>query len=249
MTTTTRYSLGRLEAKFPVALTALHNLITFGPTAESCAGPDDSAFHYGMLGNDQYGDCTFAGFVHLVQATCLLLGTTPPSPTSPEVVQAYLLFTHGQDMGAVEADVLAALYSTGILGVKLAGYANGLKGIPELLQIIQYGGAAYLGVMVPMPMQDQFQAGELIDLTNTSADNDIEGGHCIDGIAFDQAAETVDVLTWGSRVKVTFRWLDRYLDEQWMVIPQQVKDAGQLEGMDWAHLTADMESLHGVVAP
>jgi hypothetical protein len=168
--------LGRNDAKFPVFLTALHNLIVFPAASEMWAGPNDAAWTYGMLGNSQYGDCTFAGFVHLVMAICLLLGVTPPDPTSPEVIKAYLIFTHGKDSGCAEADVLGALYVTGILGVKLVGYANGQKGLPEMLQITQYGGAAYLGVMLPKVAQDQTQAGEPWDLTGTTADSDIEGG-------------------------------------------------------------------------
>lgn len=242
-----RYKLGRLAAQFPVALSALHTLISLPAAGAKWTGPNDSSFDYGLLGNDRYGDCTFAGFVHLVQAICLLLGVTPPQPADARVVQAYLLFTHGQDSGAVIANVLQALYATGILDIKLAGYAPGRQGLDELWSIIQTFGAGYLGVMVPAVAQDQFAAGEPWDLTGTSADNEIEGGHCVVGVAFDQDAEQAQVITWGKRQPVTFRWLDKYLDEQWAVIPQQVRTAGQLDGMNWAQLDAELESLTGAV--
>ena len=239
--------LGRLSARFPVTLTPLHRLVSLPTAPAKWTGPNDAGFDYGMLGNDEVGDCTFAGFVHLVQAICLLLGVTPPQPTDQAVVQAYFLFTHGQDTGAVEADVLHALYATGILGIKLAGYAMGTQTLDELWQIVATFGAGYLGVMIPAPAQGQFQAGEPWDLTGTSADNQIEGGHCVDGIAFDQDAEMATVLTWGQRQLVTFRWLDAYLDEKWAVIPQQVRDIGSLDGFDWATLDADLAALGGQV--
>lgn len=235
--------LGRLAAKFPVALSPLHRLVSLPTASKVWTGPPDAAFDYGMLGNDRYGDCTFAGFVHLVQTICLLLGVTPPTPTDADVIKAYLIFTHGQDSGCVEADVLHALYATGILGIDLAGYARGNQGLDELWQITQTFGAGYLGVMVPAPAQGQFQAGEPWDLTGTSADKQIEGGHCVVSIAFDQDAEVATVLTWGQHQQVTFRWLDAYLDEQWAVIPQQVKTSGILDGMDWATLDADLAAV------
>jgi hypothetical protein len=239
--------LGRTAAKFPVMLSALHTFVTLPKAQATWAGPNDAAFDYGMLGNDRYGCCTFAGFVHLVQAICLLLGVTPPNPGDAAVVQAYLLFTHGQDTGANEADVLQALYATGILGIDLVGYAPGRGGLDELWSITEQFGAAYLGHMMPQPAQGQFQANEPWDLTGTSADNAIEGGHCTVGLAFDQNAEMAEVITWGKRQKVTFRWLDRYLDEKWAPIPKQVKDAGKLDGFNWAQLDAELHSLSGAV--
>jgi hypothetical protein len=74
-------------------------------------------------------------------------------------------------------------------------------------------------------------------------------------VAFDQGAEMGEVLTWcpdnptaPKRQKVTFRWFERYLDEQWIAIPHQVKDAGGLGDMNWTQLAADMDALHGKVA-
>lgn len=235
--------LGRLAARLPVALSPLHRLVTLPAASVKFDGPNDVGFPYGMLGNDRYGDCTFAGFVHIVQAICLRLGVVAPSPAEADVIQAYLLFTHGQDGGAVEADVLQALYSTGILGIRLAGYALGNQGLDELWSIVETFGASYLGIMVPAPAQGQFQAGEPWDLTGTSADRQIEGGHCVDAIAFDQDAQIATVLTWGQKQRVTFRWLDAYLDEKWAVIPQQIKDAGTLDGFDWATLDADLAAV------
>ena len=235
--------LGRLSARLPVMLSPIHRLVTLPPAPRSWAGPDDKSFSYGMLGNDVLGDCVFAGFVHLVQSICLLLGVTPPEPTDREVTQAYLLYGHGLDQGAIEADVLHALYVTGILDIDLAGYALGNQGIDELWQITSTFGAGYLGIMVPAPAQGQFQSREPWDLTGTSADRQIEGGHCVVSIAYDQDAELATVLTWGQRQQVTFRWLHAYLDEQWAVIPRQVKDAGGLGGFNWEQLHDDLASV------
>lgn len=235
--------LGRLDARRPVTLSPLHRLMRLPALKSRWTGPRDTQFSYGVLGNDQVGDCVFAGFVHLVQAVCLLLGVVPPKPSSAKVVQAYFLFTHGQDSGCVEADVLQALYTTGILGINIVGYAYGAQGLTEMLGITQTFGSAYLGVMVPAPMLTQFNSNEPFDLTGTSDDRTILGGHCIVCVAFNQTDETVTVLTWGKRHPATFRWLEAYLDESWAVIPKQVKDTGTLDSLDWEQLDAELHTL------
>lgn len=245
MTPTLRY--GRLAARYPVELSALHHLVDLPTAPAAWTGPVDAAFDYGMLGNDSYGDCTFAGFVHLVQAVCLLLGVAPPAPGDPAVIHAYLVFTHGQDSGCVMSDVLVAAYRTGLVGQKVAGFAPSRGPLGELWQVLTAFGTGYLGVMVPAPAQGQFQADEPWDLTGTSDDDQIEGGHCVVAVSFDQNTETADVLTWGRRQVVTFRWLDRYLDEKWAVIPHQVQDAGALDSVNWDRLHAELDSLPGAV--
>lgn len=239
---------GKLAARSPLGLSPLHALVTLPAARAVWGGPNDHAFDYRMLGNDRFGDCTFAGFVHAVQAICLLLHVHPPEPGTDQVTQAYFVFTHGVDSGCVEADVLHALYVTGILGIDLVGYVQSTKGLSEVLQVTQTFGAAYLGIQVPATMGQQFNDilanhGGVLDLTGTDADNNIVGGHCIDSIGFNQNTERVGILSWGHRVQVTFRWLERYMDEAWALIPRQVKTAGVLDGFNWAQLDADLKSI------
>jgi hypothetical protein len=245
-----QFKLGKLDAVFPVGLGALHTYATLPEASATWAGPDDTTWTYGMLGNDTYGDCTFAGYFHAIEVICLLLAVKPPSPTDPAVSAAYLAFTGGQDTGCVMANVLAAGFKTGFLGDKLAGYAPGRQGLSELWQITQYVGAGYIGVNLPAVAQQQFAADEPWDLTGTSADNDIEGGHCVVTVAFDQNAEMAEVLTWcpdnptaRKRQQVTFRWLEKYESEKWAMIPAQVETAGKLLDIDYAQLTADLKAL------
>jgi hypothetical protein len=239
---TTRYMYGKTAHK-RVDTAMLASLITLPPAAESWKGPNDAGFDYGMLDNDTLGDCTFAGVVHLTMAICLLLGVTPPDPTGDAVGQAYLAFTHGQDTGCAMTDVLSALVKTGILGVDVVGWAPCNDTLPELWSIVQTFGAAYIGSQMPAIAQQQFGAGDPWDLTDTTEDNNIEGGHCTVVVAFDQAAEMAQLITWGRRQLVTFRWLARYMDESYAVIPRQVETAGSLDGMNWAALQTAMSAL------
>jgi len=251
--TITRYKLGRLAARFPVELSALSAYAPDLPAPDEVYdGPADGGFPYGMLGNDSKGDCTVAGFVHGAEAVDLLEGQSQTvveaeAPSADEVVSAYLTMTNGVDSGLVIADVLQTAYATGIAGIKVAAYAPARGPLAELLSVAQTFGVTKLGIMLPAVAQEQFQAGDPWDLTGTSADADIEGGHDVELVAFDQGTETVDVLTWGRRQPVTFRWLARYLDEAWAVLYSTVQQTGALEGIAWSQLDADLRSLPGSV--
>ena len=235
------FKLGRLDARFPVMLSALAVYGTLPAAQEVWTGPPDGGFAYGLLGNDRYGNCEFAGYVHGAEAVSLLDGTTMADPSDQAVVTSYLTFTHGQDTGAVTADVLRLAQTQGICGIKVDAYVPGRGPLSELWQIIETFGTACLGVMLPAVAQEQFGAGEPWDLTGTSADDQIEGGHCVYGVAFDQGKETADVLTWGKRQTVTARWLERYLDEKWALIYDLVKTKGALDGFSFAQLEADLK--------
>jgi hypothetical protein len=161
-------------------------------------------------------------------------------PTDQAVAISYLAFTNGHDTGAVTADVLRLAQTEGICGITVDAYAPGRGPLSELWQIIETFGTACLGVMLPAVAQKQFGAGEPWDLTGTSDDNNIEGGHCVYGVAFDQGKETADVLTWGKRQTVTFRWLDRYLDEKWCLIYDLEKAKNGLDGFSFEQLMADL---------
>jgi len=235
-----RLKLGRRDAVFPVKLSALAVYGTLPKASEVWTGPPDGGFAYGMLGNDQYGDCEWAGYVHGADVVSLLDGISLAQPTAQDVVGAYLTATHGQDTGGVTANVLRIAHRVGICKIKLDAYAPGRGPLSELWQIIETFGTACLGVMLPAVAQQQFSAGEPWDLTGTSADNDIEGGHCVYGVAFDQGAEMAQVLTWGQRQKVTFRWLERYLDEKWAPIYSMEKAKGLVD-LDFDQLVSDLK--------
>lgn len=226
---------GRLAAMRPVGLRDifhyLNNPLPSGPT--SVVAP---TFDWGMLGNDKYGDCTLAAVVHLREA-CSVKDHVPETwPSADQVVHTYLTMTHGADTGLVEANVLSTWRTTGLFGDRIVGYApQDHRNDDELRSVVAAFGASYLGVAVPAPAQQQFAAGEPWDLTGTSADQQIEGGHAVPAVGYD--ADYVYVVTWAKVQPVTWRWLDVYCQEAWAVLTSESAH------VDLQSLQADLAAL------
>lgn len=238
-TTTLGYKYGRLAAQKPVGLRHIVDYLTnpLPKAPASYPAPSAPAAGWGMLGNDQYGDCTMAAVVHLREANnAEAKGNETTWPTANDVVAEYFKLSGGQDTGLVEANVLQTWYKAGLFGDTISGYAPvNTKNLDELRSVVALFGASYLGVAVPAPAQQQFGAGQPWDLTGTPEDNDIEGGHAVPIIGYD--ADYAYVVTWGAIQKATWRWVARYLDEAWAVLTSE--DAR----VNLAALQADLRRL------
>jgi hypothetical protein len=194
-------------------VTYLNDPLPAGPA--SVAPPD--LYTWGMLGNDRYGDCTIAGAAHLIMANAAQNAEARPMFSDQLVINTYLTLTHGQDSGLVEVNVLSTWNTVGLFGEKNFGYGPlDHRNFDELRSVVASFGGAYLGIVVPSAMQQQFAEGQPLDLTGTAADTDIEGGHCVPVVGYD--ADYAYVVTWGKVVPATWRWLTTYLEEAWAVL-------------------------------
>lgn len=234
--------LGKLEAKIPVGLKALaeYQSSPFPVAPTSVKVPNVS--NWQMLGNDQYGDCTFAGIAHAKMATAEVLGVDEPVPTPQKVIQAYLAYTNGQDSGAVEADLLKYWQTNSILGSKLDAYAPAnINDYEEIKNVIAHYGLAYIGIRVPALCQQQFQEHQPWKLSNTSADNNIIGGHCIILVGYD--LEYFYGITWGQVQKIEPNWLKYYMDEAWALITPEIATKGVYDNIKLEELKQDLSKL------
>ena len=197
---------------------------------------------WGMLANDKYGDCTFAGIVHARMAHATVLGITETFPTDAEVVAAYLAYTNGQDGGAVEADLLKYWQNNELFGSKLAAFApTDFADFDELKSVISSYGLAYIGIRLPVTFQQQFLANQPWALTGTPADQQIEGGHCVILVGYDK--DYAQCITWGKVQQVTWEWLRSYMEESWAIITPEIVEKGQYGEMRLADLVSDLEKL------
>lgn len=180
---------------------------------------------YPMLLNDQLGDCTAAGFWHLVQGWTAF-AQRPFTPTDQnaldlyEPTSGYNPKTGANDNGAVEQDVLAYLAQYGVDGHKVAAFAQvDHTSQDEMLKALDVFGGLYVGIACPDSMQQQFAAGEVIDYVPGAQ---IEGGHCIVIVGWD--GENWIAVTWGALVKVTPAFWQHYGDEAWAIATQDFID-------------------------
>lgn len=234
--------LGKLPAKRPNGL----HMLAFYQSSPLPKAPDKvnvpGVSNWQMLGNDKYGDCTFAGIAHAMMAIAQVLGLTEKAPTTEEVVKEYLSYTKGEDGGAVEADLLKFWQNNEIFNGKAAAYAPTDKSdIDELKSVIATYGLAYIGIEVPSVCQEQFAHHKPWSLTHTAADNNIIGGHCIILVGYDD--KYFYGITWGAVQAIEWTWLQAYMTESWAIITPEIVTKGEYGQMRLAELLADIEKL------
>ena len=231
--------LGKLPAKIPYGLGTLETYSTAGRLPNPPAQLDygGTIADWGILGNDQYGDCTLAGTAHLIMAWDAEVDATDTIPSSAQVVDEYFLLTGGGDTGLAESDVLAEWCQKGLFGETIQGYAP-VRGIKAIQQAIAFYGGAYLGVQLPQSAEEQFRAGEG---WTVQPDSPILGGHAI--IAIGYTPQDLRVVTWGKEISVSYPWWEIYGEEAWAILPGQfVEEDHGPAAINLAALKAD---LHG----
>jgi hypothetical protein len=232
---------GKLGPQFPVALKYLGHYV-----AAPLPAPPDSVNwtakvdSWPMDGNDTYGDCTMAAAAHLIQSWNAQTGQGDPVPTEQQVVDQYLKLSGGKDSGLVESHVLTSWHRSGLWGNKVLAYAPvNVHALTLIKQTIALFGGVYAGIQVPANAQQQFAAGKPWTLDADWQSQPIEGGHAIPLLGYD--ADWLYAITWGAVQPIAWDWWSTYSDEAWAVLAQEYSEAGQVNGIDLATLTADLK--------
>ena len=202
-------------------------------------GINDPTVLFPMLGNDTAGDCTFAGYGHFKTLANGLVGVKS-IPTEEETLNAYFKFTHGQDTGCNELDVMRrAKKCGGILGEKIPFYIDVDPGnLKQIRQTIWLFGATYIGFKVPQACQQQFQ--DKVPWTPGPLTDD---GHCV--ITPNYTQDMFTHLTWGDKQDSTVPWWLECVDEVWLVIFPETQNPVYLQdlGFNWDQLLADAKAI------
>lgn len=213
---------------------------------------------WGMLGNDTYGDCGFAGKVHLDMANAWTAKEQPVGnvadtavwPTADEVVRAYLTYDNGQDVGVDLGQVLLYWLHNPLANLKpIGGFAQVSVSEPGFSAALHAFGALYTGIAVSQECMDEFQEG----LPWTSTATDWIGGHCVPVLALPDTSKAPHVpgfgraITWGADQLFSWHWWQTARQEAYVVLtPEQMATPGGVfNGIDVAQLKADITLLHG----
>lgn len=242
--------LGRTAPTIAQRLRALP-LVRYLPKVGLPEAPDEVHNAEGapiaMLGNDVYGDCTFAALGNLRAIVSKLYGDGRSVP-SDKIVAAYLKFTDGQDVGAVEQDVLSVAQKDGFdFGDadpwKLDAWAKvDLRDADLCRRAIHVFGALYLGVALPLSAQrqDVWDVGPRGTRGHGFRPGSW-GGHALlwSGYARGVAGH-LDLVTWGEVKPCTPGWLRAYGDEGYVALPRDLAIAA---GIDHDKLIDDVNAL------
>lgn len=231
--------------------------LSLAPYAAGLAAPPSAADwlfsipagDWGMLANDQWGDCTCAGVGHKRIGDVYVNQGQVLTVTDQDVLALYSAVTGfnpadpSTDQGAVCQDVLAYWQKNGFLGEKIVAYAKvDLSNQTLVKQAISLFGQIYCGFNFPGTAMDQFNAGQPWDVVRGAQ---IEGGHCVTVGAYD--ANGLECVTWGKLQRLTWRFLAKYFDEAWVIVtPDQVNSGGlDAQGLNLYALGQDYAQLTG----
>lgn len=236
------YKLGLIHSPVPAYVKDLGCYST-APLPAPPAKVDAPNVTWPMSDNDRLGDCTIAGAVHLDQAGAAIVGETWNYPGDAKVQSVYFGLTGGPDTGLQLPQVLNPWKAKGLFSDdKNGGFASvNPKDTAMVKRTVWIFGAAYIAVALPEPAQGQFRpdGSGVWDLTDTDADYQIEGGHCVTPVGF--SAEGVVTVTWGSTVLITWRWWHQYVSQVYAVVPRGfVEKGGDGRGFDLAAIERDL---------
>jgi hypothetical protein len=210
---------------------------------------------WGMLGNDQWGDCAWAGPAH---ETMLLSkeGGHPAAFTTEGVLSDYSAVTgfnpnagpSGQnptDKGTNVRQVLGYRRGTGIVDASGARHQIGafvklqpgnLEHIMQALYLFQVVG---IGLRFPEFAMEQFNHGEPWDVV-AGAPEPNEGHYvCCVG-----KRTNINVVTWGALQQMTVPFFEKYCDEAWAYISvEDIQNGKSPDGFDLKQLERDLAAV------
>jgi hypothetical protein len=209
---------------------------------------------WGMLGNDEWGDCAWAGPAH---ETMLLTkeGKRAVQFTTEGVLSDYSACTgfnpsagppgrNKTDKGTAVRAMMSYRRESGIVDStgkrhKIGAYlALDETNLQEIYLAIYLFQAVGIGFNFPESAFAQFDAGKPWDVVPNSP---IKGGHYVCGIG---KRRNLEVITWGALQQMTPRFFRRYCDEAWTYVSNEnLRGGHNLEGFDLAQLKADLKAL------
>jgi hypothetical protein len=196
----------------------------------------------GMLGNDKYGCCGFAGLGHYIQCVCANLNI-PCNITDGTVLGWYGECTGfkpsdpSTDNGVVLMDALQYFMKKGLI----LGYGRVDETNPaHVAMAIELFGGVYTGWDLPLAWQSATIWSRGPNTTGIWAPGSW-GGHCVTGHTYDTFTNSF-VDTWNSWVKTMADARPAYCPEMYaLILPQWLSAKGQtLQGFDMARLQASL---------
>jgi len=234
------------DLRFASYLTAL-------PAVPAVFGHEAVVKNWNMLGNDQYGDCVWAGAAHEVEMWTRESKTHPDASfTDANVLSDYSAVTgfdpndpssdQGTDMRAA-ADYRRKVGIVDSKGRrhKIGAYVGlSVGNVEQLAEAVYLFGAVGIGIQFPSSAMTQFNQGKPWDYVSGAR---IEGGHYIAGVGRSSSGNFL-VVTWGKVIEATPRFLARYMDEGLAYLSTEALAYSKSpEGFDVKQLQADLSAL------
>jgi hypothetical protein len=199
---------------------------------------------WGMLGNDQCGDCTIAGIAHAVQTWRWATRKPVPAFDTQGIVNQYMALAGGQDEGLDPVEVANWMRKTGVQDAAgqhhtIGSYAA-INNLHYSIVAAYLFGVCGLGLFLPKTAERQFMAGQVWDDTS----NPPHGGHYVPLVGVNSKGNPV-VVTWGKLQAMTPAFFRKYFIGAIAYISDDymLETGKSPEGFDLTALQADLHKV------
>lgn len=247
-----RLKLGKLAPKYDPRTLQFAKYLK----AELPAPPDQIDWtagqtSFGMMLNDQLGDCTCAALGHAIQIWSLNIpGMGEQTVADNSILQCYENWAGynpsdpSTDQGAVILDILNDWKATPIEKHGLLAFAQvNTQNLTHVKQAIQLFGVVDLGIALPVTAQSQ--VGQIWTGSPTSDPNTQPGswgGHSV--IVCSYTPDYIECVTWGGLQKIAYDFWAAYVDEAYALFGDVwIANTTSPSGFDQDQLNADLQDV------
>jgi hypothetical protein len=213
---------------------------------------------FGVLGNDQYSDCVFAGAAHETMIWSKEGGREVARFTEMDVLDDYAAVTGfnpadpATDQGTDMQTAASYRRKTGVRDASnrrhtIDSYvALSVGDVDELVLATWLTGASGVGLQFPAQSMTQFKAGQVWTVPTIPK---MDGGHYVPCVGRNSAGNLL-VITWGRLQAMTPAYYQRFSDEALAYISLEILNAKNLspEGFDADGLRAQLAKLNGTTS-
>ena len=250
-----KLKLGKQAARHdPRALLLASYLTPVLPTPPATFDLTGKVHAWGMMVNDQLGDCTCAAAGHLIMEWTANAGKKMVAPTDKQIVAAYSAITGynpttgANDNGAVELDVLNYWRQSGIAGHKIGAFmALEPANHSHVMDAVYMFEGCYIGLQLPVSAKDQIANHQPWSVPPGGPIGDGKpgcwGGHAVPVVAYD--ARSVTVVTWGALQTMTWSFWETYCEEAYAILSTDYLNGKKQapQGFSLKQLQADLADL------
>lgn len=194
----------------------------------------------GMMGNDDYGDCTVAAAGHQIQSWSTYADRGTLTISDKEILAAYSIVSPN-DQGAYLLDVLNLWRKTGVGGEKIEAFVElAMADVNQAKLAHQYFGGVYIGMSLP----DTNTFGPW-DVSSPTWRPNQGNGHAVVLLGYDDTKEMFKVATWGEVRDMSYDWFQKYCDEAYAVLDDLSLNAAGVSpsGFNFTALQNDLSHL------
>jgi hypothetical protein len=250
-----KLKLGKQAARHdPRTLLLASYMTTELPVAPPAFDLTSKVSVWGMMENQDIGDCTCAAAGHLIMEWTANAGKKMVTPTDKQIVDAYSAITGynpktgANDNGAVEIDVLNYWRQSGIAGHKITAYmALEPSNHTHIMDSVYIFEGCYIGVQLPVSAKEQIKNHQPWSVPPGGATGDGKpgswGGHAVPVVAYDSRGVTV--VTWGALQAMTWSFWEAYCEEAYAILSKDYLDGKKKapQGFSMQQLQADLANL------